>query len=345
VLLAKGVPLALGLAVALASCGGAQPSRRTVWPGSAATHPGRGPGHLSVATSTSVLALNVLIAQSDGRLVSVSPRGQVVWRKRQIDPTQVFVTRTGRTLLVTEADRSVMTMRRVDSGAVSYVYGRADQAGARNNHLDDPQTAAETANGLIAIADLGNCRVLLVTPSSNRPRETLGERGICVHHVNSPPITLAHPDAALPVAGGALVVTERRPAWIDVFGASGALRTALELHGIRAPSDANGYGADDIVVAEQTDPGDVIELSARSGRVLWSYGPRAGPGELDRPTIARVLANGDVLVADTGNDRVIVIAPRTKMIVWQYGHTHVPGSRPGYLDAPTSATPVPLGGA
>jgi DNA-binding beta-propeller fold protein YncE len=61
--------------------------------------------------------------------------------------------------------------------------------------------------------------------------------------------------------------------------------------------------------------------------------------------LARVLADGDVLVVDSGNDRVIVLDPKTDAIVWQYGHTGIAGTRPGYLDEPLSATLVPLGGA
>jgi DNA-binding beta-propeller fold protein YncE len=59
------------------------------------------------------------------------------------------------------------------------------------------------------------------------------------------------------------------------------------------------------------------------------------------PSLAQGLPDGDVLVCDSGNDRIVVIDRQTKAIVWQYGHTGVPGSRPGYLDAPDSATLVP----
>ncbi|HEX2703265.1 MAG TPA: hypothetical protein VHM72_07520, partial [Solirubrobacteraceae bacterium] len=100
-----------------------------------------------------------------------------------------------------------------------------------------------------------------------------------------------------------------------------------------------------LIVAERSDPGAVEELPDRGGAPLWRYAPPAGSGELDRPALARVLANGAVLVVDSGNDRVIVIDPKTDAIVWQYGHTGVAGTRRGYLDDPQSATLVPLGGA
>ena len=37
---------------------------------------------------------------------------------------------------------------------------------------------------------------------------------------------------------------------------------------------------------------------------------------------------------DDNNDRVLVIDTRTKRIVWQYGHTGVAGTAPGYLNGP-----------
>jgi len=38
---------------------------------------------------------------------------------------------------------------------------------------------------------------------------------------------------------------------------------------------------------------------------------------------------------------VIVVDARTNRIVWQYGHTGVPGSAPGYLSRPDGVDLVP----
>jgi hypothetical protein len=37
----------------------------------------------------------------------------------------------------------------------------------------------------------------------------------------------------------------------------------------------------------------------------------------------------------------VVIDPQTDTIIWQYGHTGHPGSKPGYLHTPDSAVLVP----
>jgi hypothetical protein len=47
-----------------------------------------------------------------------------------------------------------------------------------------------------------------------------------------------------------------------------------------------------------------------------------------------VLPDGDVLVSDSLNDRVIVIDPKRDQIVWQYGDDHHSGARAGYLNLP-----------
>jgi hypothetical protein len=48
-----------------------------------------------------------------------------------------------------------------------------------------------------------------------------------------------------------------------------------------------------------------------------------------------------VLANDDHNHRVIVIDPRTDRIVWQYGHTGIPGRKPGYLNDPDGVDLAP----
>ena len=71
-----------------------------------------------------------------------------------------------------------------------------------------------------------------------------------------------------------------------------------------------------------------------SGQVTWSFGASSGPDMLDKPSLAVRLPNGLIAANDDYNDRVILIDPRTKRIVWQYGHTGVASSANGYLSKP-----------
>ena len=60
----------------------------------------------------------------------------------------------------------------------------------------------------------------------------------------------------------------------------------------------------------------------------------SGPNLLDKPSLAVRLPNGLIAANDDYGDRVILIDPRTSRIVWQYGHTGVASSAPGYLSKP-----------
>lgn len=82
-----------------------------------------------------------------------------------------------------------------------------------------------------------------------------------------------------------------------------------------------------------TNPGKIVILN-RAGHVSWSFGATSGADELDKPSLAIRLPKGLIAPNDDYNHRVIVIDPANHRIVWQYGHTGIPGSAPAYLDNP-----------
>ena len=79
----------------------------------------------------------------------------------------------------------------------------------------------------------------------------------------------------------------------------------------------------------------------RTGRVTWSFGSASGPDRLAKPSLAVRWPNGLIAANDDYNHRVIVIDPKTKRIVWQYGHTGVSGSGAGYLSKPDGLDLLP----
>ncbi|HMA47176.1 MAG TPA: PQQ-binding-like beta-propeller repeat protein, partial [Frankiaceae bacterium] len=117
-----------------------------------------------------------------------------------------------------------------------------------------------------------------------------------------------------------------------------------------------GFAADDAFLAPDgksivaNDEGhhviDRIDVATR--RIVWQYGhygtPGRGAGYLNTPDDAYPLANGDVVVADIRNCRVIEIAP-SKQIVRQWGRTGVcVPSAPNAYGSPNGDTPLPDGG-
>jgi hypothetical protein len=296
------------------------------------TAAGSGPGRLT-AGSPGALPGKILIAdRGNNRLAVITPRGQVAWSTKTLEPTDVYFGPYRGSIAVTQRGAFVVLTLSVASGALQYVYGKPGQPGAGDNRLRNPQAAHLIANGRLVVADEANCRVLLLAPPSTRPTKVLGQAGDCAH---DPPSRLSYPDAIFPTRGGKFVVTEST-GWIDLLTKGFALFRALPLHGFSDPFDANEYAAGKLIVTSHSYIGAVEELST-TGAVLWRYGPASGPGRLRDPSLSQGLPNGDVLVCDSGNDRIVVLDPQTNAIVWQYGHTGVAGSRPGYLDSPDSA--------
>jgi hypothetical protein len=193
------------------------------------------------------------------------------------------------------------------------------------------------SDGKILVTDESNCRILLIAPPLEHPETVLGRTGECIH---DPPARFARPDSAFPTTGGGLVVTELRAQRIDLLARSGTLIRALRVRGLAAPDDAYEFAHGRLIATSDAKPGAIEELSA-GGRVLWRYAPNRGPGELNHPSLARVLPGGNILVCDTGDDRILVIDRRTKQIIWQYGHDGTPGNQPGYLNTPDSAIVLP----
>ncbi len=117
-----------------------------------------------------------------------------------------------------------------------------------------------------------------------------------------------------------------------------------------------GFAADDAFLAPDgksivaNDEGhhviDRIDIATR--RIVWQYGHYGTPGRaagyLNTPDDAYPLANGDVVVADIKNCRVIEISP-AKEIVRQWGRTGVcVPSAPNAYGSPNGDTPLPDGG-
>jgi|BarGraNGADG00212_2_1021979.scaffolds.fasta_scaffold08834_2 outer membrane protein assembly factor BamB len=116
------------------------------------------------------------------------------------------------------------------------------------------------------------------------------------------------------------------------------------------------FEADDAFIAPDgrtivanDDSHDVIDrIDIGTGKVIWQYGhygvPGRAAGYLNGPDDSYPLANGDVVVADIKNCRVIEIAP-SKQIVQQWGQTgRCIDLAPRTYGSPNGDTPLPDGG-
>ncbi|HET9678364.1 MAG TPA: PQQ-binding-like beta-propeller repeat protein, partial [Solirubrobacterales bacterium] len=183
-------------------------------------------------------------------------------------------------------------------------------------------------NGNVSVADAQNCRILLISPQKKILRE-FGDPAECAHN---PPERLGSPNGDTPLRDGNILVSEVNGSYIDEITRTGKLVWSLQLP-ISYPSDPQQLGPDLYLVVDYANPGGIYEFT-RSGKIVWSYAPSAGKGRLDHPSLAERLPNGDIVVNDDYRDRVVIIDPKTKKIVWQYGSIDHPGRGPDHLKIP-----------
>jgi hypothetical protein len=88
-----------------------------------------------------------------------------------------------------------------------------------------------------------------------------------------------------------------------------------------------------------------VMLVNEDGHIVWQYGQFGvtgfGPNQLNTPVQNTFLPNGNVLITDQGNERVIEVRSSDdgehKAIIWQYGQNGVVGNGPNQLSNPNAA--------
>jgi hypothetical protein len=276
----------------------------------------------------------VLIAdRNNNRILLVSPSKRVVWARAGLrGPDDAFFTPGFRSVLTNEEFNDTLTEISLRGKQRTWVYGHAGVPGASPGYLHAPDDAYRLPNGNTTVADIQNCRIVELRPGGRIAR-ILG--GSCAH---DPPAGFSSPNGDTPLPDGGLLVTEIG-GWIDRLAANGRLLWSVRSP-VAYPSDAQLLKDGRILVASFVSPGRIV-IMRRDGTVTWSFGAARGPNELDKPSLAVMWPNGMIASNDDYNHRVIVIDPRTKRIVWQYGHMGVAGARPGYLNKPDGIDLLP----
>ncbi|HUZ55811.1 MAG TPA: hypothetical protein VMU94_25190 [Streptosporangiaceae bacterium] len=305
--------------------------------------PAKGSGHLAPGSRPSALPADVLVADHlNNRLVIIDPRGRVRWvfpRPGDLAPGQTFrvpddafFSPDGRYIIATQEDDQVISIIDVATSKIVYRYGKPGTPGMGPNRVDNPDDALLTPSGDIIAADIKNCRVIVIAPPAHRPLRVIGQTtNGCAH---DPPRHFGSPNGAFPMSNGGYVVTEINGDWADSLDLNGHVRWSANPPGVLYPSDTNEVYPGRFLTADYSDPGQVVEFTP-GGRLLWRF------GGLNQPSLAIPMPNGDVLINDDFNHRIIVVNPANNHILWQYGHTGIAGRSPGYLNDPDGLDLVP----
>ena len=278
----------------------------------------------------------LLIAdRGNNRLLVVNADKKVLWRFPSrahpappggfYFPDDAFFTHGGTQIISNEEQNERIVQIAFPSGRLLWSYGHPGVAGSEPGYLHEPDDAYLWRDGSVSVADAQNCRVLIVS-HAKKVLKRFGDPSRCEHE---PPRALGSPNGDTPLRNGDLLVSEVNGSYVDEITRAGKLVWSVQLP-IEYPSDPQQLGPDRYLVADYTAPGGIYEFN-RKGRILWSYHPSSGWGMLDHPSLAERLPGGDIAVNDDYRHRVAIIDPRTRRIVWQYGHTDSPGRGPDRL--------------
>lgn len=276
--------------------------------------------------------------RGNDRLLVVSPDKRVLWRFPSkahpappggfYFPDDAFFTHGGRQIISNEEQNERIVQLSFPGGRLLWSYGHPGVTGSKPGYLHEPDDAYLLKDGTVSVADAQNCRILLIS-AAKRILKDFGSPESCSHE---PPRHLGSPNGDTPLANGNILVSEVNGSYIDEITPQGKLEWSLQLP-IEYPSDPQQLGPDRYLVADYTKPGGIYEFN-RAGQILWSYAPSSGKGMLNHPSLAERLPNGLIAANDDYRDRVVIIDPRTKRIVWQYGVTGQPGTGPDHLKIP-----------
>ena len=275
----------------------------------------------------------LLIAdRGNNRMLLVDPQHRVLWRFptgrdlargiRVYFNDDGFVEPGGKAIVANEEEAHTIISVNIKTHVVTHLYGTPGVRGSGPNELNTPDDAYVLPDGTLTVADAYNCRILFIR--AHRIVRQLGRTGACYHH---PPYAFGAVNGDTPLKDGGVLVSEIPGSWIDNIAHNGRLRWAVRAP-VSYPSDPQILSGGRILLAGYTNPGTVLIMNTH-GTVLWRYAPSAGLGALDHPSLAMMLPNGDIAINDDFNDRVVIVDPNTNAIVWQYGHTRVPGTRAG----------------
>ncbi len=282
-------------------------------------------------------------------MIEVTPDRHVVWQfPRPGDllpgqhfrwPDDAFFAPDGHSIVINEEEAHTVAIVDYSTHRIVWQYGVPERHGSARGYLNGPDDAYMWPDGSIGVADIRNCRVILIDPASKSIKAQLGRTGVCLHR---PPRTLSLPNGDTPLADGNVLVTEIAGSWVSELGWDGRLIWSAHAPGIRYPSDAQMLPDGSVLLVDYSRPGQIVIMS-RDGKTVWRYAPRSGTAMLDHPSLAIELSNGLIAVNDDFRNRVLVIDPKTKQIVWQYGVTDRRGRAEGLLYVPDGIDIKPPG--
>jgi outer membrane protein assembly factor BamB len=282
----------------------------------------------------------IYIADEEGnRILKVNVHKHVLWVAHVPAPDDINPMPGGPIVVNSDAHQVVYTFSPT-TGKILQVYGHYDHHGASPGYLYIPEDSYGMPGGRVLITDPGNERIIMVDWRTGHVLWQYGHTG----QESTRPGYLYWTNNGVPLADGTVLITDGAPAnlpqqIVDVSRTGRIVWHIVLPAVIHYPSDAMPVGPGLFALTDYSDPAGLYVVNTK-GHIIWSYRVTQGPGRLNYASSINRLPNGNFLVSDDHNDRVVVINPVTHRIVWQYGVTGVSGSGPDHLVGNTDAKAV-----
>jgi hypothetical protein len=183
--------------------------------GSFSLLPAQGPGYLAPGSDPRALPGDVLIADEDNnRLLLVDPRGRIRWRFPSPGdvppgyvfgpPDDAFISPDGRAIIATQETYDTVSLIDIASRRITARYGHPAAPGSAPGFFSHPDDAMLLPGGDLLLADIVNCRILLLAPGPWHVIRQFGATGSCFH---DPPADFGSPNGVFPLDDGNFLVT------------------------------------------------------------------------------------------------------------------------------------------
>lgn len=204
------------------------------------------------------------------RLVELSGEGRLVRTVPLPQPFRytddVFLDPQAPIAYITDPEVDAVAAIGYPSGRLLWLYGKPGHPGAGPGQLNNPDDLVPLPSGLLALTDIKNCRVLLLSQEGKLVR-ILGHTGVCRNTDGF----FNKPNGAFPFGKDRLLVTEIAGHDLAVVDLNGHRLATIPLP-LHYPSDANLTPWGTILVVDWWSPGAVVEVDLK-GHILWRYAP------------------------------------------------------------------------
>ncbi len=264
---------------------------------------------------------------TNNRVIGFTPDGKVVWAQNMsappipksswyfvggvervtLAPNGNLITSYGDAMIVDEIDRKTHDEL--------WQYGTTGLQTYRGGSLDEPHKAYKINDHEVVINDSNDRLVKVVDQRTNQVVWQYGE----YHVIGSGPGILQGNTSVKPIDNGKeFLITEtlaKRIILVDRATKKVVWQftkpDAGWLENVSIDPTNNNF------VLEDRQKGEVFEVS-RTGKIVWDLTKLSDENTISYPTDTAVLTNGDVMIAESGKDRIVEAVPTTGKIVREY---------------------------